>query len=454
MKKLTLILFVALAFEATAQSTLIKNVSIFDGTSDQLATGQDVLVENNLIKQIGSNLSPADSTLVIDGAGRTLMPGMIDSHFHFGVYTPININARQSVNEFMAGSLSMVRGESMLMRGFTTVRDLGGPSTYLRKLWDPGMAPGPRVYGAEQMITQTGGHGDFRGLTNVNPNLEGTGAYHWYERHLAIIADGPAEFTRAAREAFRNGADFFKVFVSGGVSSEFDPIHALQSTPAELEAVVLIANQNQTYVTAHCQTAAGANHAIDAGVKMLEHVPMIGDNEEDIEKVAKRIKDEGIWIQFNNGAVLGRTPAELEASMSPASFQKALAAIESIDLAVKTFAKYEVPFVLGTDAVAQWGEQSLQADIGAWTAEFNTAMKYYDNLSVLQGVTLNGGLVAKMTGPNNPYPAGSIGVIEEGAYADILLINGNPLEDPMILMDAEKNMPFIMKDGIVFKNEL
>ena len=324
----------------------------------------------------------------------------------------------------------------------------------MRKLWDPALAPGPRVYGAEQMITQSGGHGDFRGLTNVNPNLEGAGAYHWYERHLAIIADGPAEFTRAAREAFRNGADFFKVFVSGGVSSEFDPIHALQSTPAELEAVVLIAEQNQTYVTAHCQTAAGAHHAMDAGVKMLEHVPMIGDSQEDIEKVAKRIKKTGTWIQFNNGAVLGRSKEELKAAMPPASFEKALMAIDSIDLAVKTLAKHEVPFVLGTDAVAPWGASSLAADIGAWTAEFNTALKYYDNLSVLQSVTLNGGLVAKMTGPNNPYPNGAIGVIEEGAYADILLIDGNPLEDPMLLMDAENNMHFIMKDGIVYKNTL
>ena len=129
-------------------------------------------------------------------------------------------------------------------------------------------------------------------------------------------------------------------------------------------------------------------------------------------------------------------------------------AIDSIDLAVKTFAKYQVPFVLGTDAVAPWGQASLAADVGAWKAEFETALKYYDNLSVLQSVTLNGGLVASMTGPNNPYPKGDIGVIAEGAYADILLIDGNPLEDPMILMDAEKNMPFIMKDGLIYKNTM
>ena len=431
---------------------LFTNVNVFDGTSEELAMGVDVLVEGNMIKQVAPSIQAAGASL-IDGGGRTLMPGMIDSHMHFAVYTPANIQARQSVNEYMAGSLSLVRGEAMLMRGFTTARDLGGPSTYLRKLFDPGLAPGPRVYGAEQMITQSGGHGDFRGLTNVNPNLEG-GPIHWYERHLAIIADGPDEFTRAAREAFRNGADFFKVFVSGGVSSEFDPIHALQSTPAELEAVVLIANQNQTYVTAHCQTAAGANHAIDAGVRMLEHVPMIGDSEDDIRDVARRIKRAGTWIQFNNGAVLGRSPEELKASMSAASFEKALMAIESIDTAVRVFADLEVPFVLGTDAVAPWGEASLAADAGAWGAEFETALKYYDNLSVLKAVTLNGGLVAKMTGPNNPYPAGDIGVIKEGAYADILLINGNPLDDPMIVVDAENNMPLIMKDGVIYKNTL
>ncbi|MGI9242711.1 MAG: amidohydrolase family protein, partial [Verrucomicrobiales bacterium] len=173
---------------------LFTNVSIFDGKSAELKKGS-VLIEDNMIKSVGADLKAPEGATTIDGGGRTLMPGMIDSHFHFAGYTPFNIQARQNVTEFMVGGLSMVRGESMLMRGFTTVRDTGGPSTYLRKLFDPGMAPGPRVYGSEAMITQTGGHGDFRGLTNVNPKLEG-GPLHWYERHLAIFADGPTEVRR------------------------------------------------------------------------------------------------------------------------------------------------------------------------------------------------------------------------------------------------------------------
>ena len=136
---------------------------VFDGRHGDRLENASVLVQGNLIKAVSTDAITAPEATLIDGGGRTLMPGLIDSHVHFSAYTPIAIQGRQNVSEFMVGALATVRGEAMLMRGFTTVRDTGGPSTYLRKLFDANLAPGPRVYGAEAMISQTGGHGDFQG---------------------------------------------------------------------------------------------------------------------------------------------------------------------------------------------------------------------------------------------------------------------------------------------------
>ncbi len=449
---LVLVLPLAGAAETDSSRILFTNVNVFDGSSEKLAEGLEVLVEGNLIEAVGPDIDAGDAQ-VIDGGGRTLMPGLIDSHVHFSAYTPIAIQGRQNVDEFMVGALATVRGEAMLMRGFTTVRDTGGPSTYLRKLFDANLAPGPRVYGAEAMISQTGGHGDFRGLTNDNPHF-GDGPQHWYERRLGYIVDGPHEFARAARESFRNGADFFKVFVSGGVSSEFDPIHAVQSTPEELAAVVQVARQAKTYVTAHCHTAEGVHHALDAGVHMLEHVPMIGNTPEEIEQAVRRIVDNDVFVEFNTGTVLGRSLDELKAMLSPESYPKVIPAILAYRAALRAFADQGAKFVYGTDLVAPWGEETLDTERRLQLAEFGIYMEFFDNLSVLKSATLWGGEVAAMTGPNNPYPQGRLGVIEEGAYADILLVNGNPLDDPAMLADHAANLHLIMKDGAIFKNSL
>ena len=439
--------------QASPSQTLFTKVHVFNGMDGERLENANVLVEGNIIKTVSTEAIEAPNAEIIDGGGRTLMPGLIDSHVHFSVYTPIAIQGRQNVSEFMVGALATVRGEAMLMRGFTTVRDTGGPSTFLRKLFDSNLAPGPRVYGAEAMISQTGGHGDFRGLTNENPHFS-DGPQHWYERHLGYIVDGPHEFARAARESFRNGADFFKVFVSGGVASEFDPIHAVQSTPEELAAVVEVAEQAKTYVTAHCHTAEGVHHALDAGVHMLEHVPMIDNTPQEIEQAVRRIVEEDVFVEFNTATVLGRSLDELQAILSPESFEKVGLAIRSYRAALRAFAEHGAKFVYGSDLVAPWGVGTLATEDKLQLAEFGIYMEFFDNLSVLKSATLWGGEVAAMTGPNNPYPNGRLGIIEEGAYADILLVKGNPLDDPSLLAQSAANLHFIMKDGIVFKNAL
>jgi len=444
----------AFAADSNSDQTLIKNVRIFTGENDRLINGKELLIENNLIVAIGEDLSTTKEGIVIDGGGRTLMPGLIDSHVHMGAYMPFATVGRADVNEFMSGSMGVARGHAMLMRGFTTIRDTGGPSVHLRDVFDTGFVPGPRVYSAEAMITQTGGHGDMRGRTDKNPYYLG-GYQHWYEQHFGIIADGRAEWLKAGRENFRNGADFFKIHLSGGVSSQFDPIHAAQMVEEEIEAILEVAANAQTYVTAHCHTIACANVAVDTGVHMLEHTPLMLGSELEREAVVKKIVKAGMPVELNTAVVLADGQEEAYKNiLPPEQVSKLMMAINSYRNALRLLAKHNAKIVYGTDLVSTYGRPAMDVEAKLQHAEWAVLVEYFDNLTVLKAATLHGGEVAAMTGPNNPYPDGPLGVIKEGAYADILLINGNPLEDPTILANYVDNISFIMKDGVIYKNEL
>lgn len=436
------------------ERTLFRNINLFTGENEKLIENSSVLVEGNLITAVGSDLEAGADVIVIDGEGRTLMPGLIDSHVHMGVYMPFNTVGRADINEFMSGSMSVARGHAMLMRGFTTIRDTGGPSIHLRDVFDHGYVPGPRVYGAEAMITQTGGHGDMRGRTDKNPFYVG-GVRHWYEEHFGILADGRAEWLKAGRENYRNGADFFKIHLSGGVSSQFDPLHAAQMLPEELEAILDVARNAQTYVTAHCHTIACANVAVDSGVHMLEHTAMMLGTEREREAVIRKIVKKGMPVELNTAVVLADGQEEAyKAILPPEQVEKLMLAINSYRSALELLAKHKARIVYGTDLVSPYGQKSLDTEARLQHAEWAVLKKYFDHLTVLKAATLHGGEVAAMTGPNNPYPKGLLGVIRKGAYADILLVAGDPLEDPEILADHANNINLIMKDGVIYKNEL
>lgn len=442
------------AEDLSTDQTLFRNVRIFTGENEKLTSGVSVLVEGNLIKAIGTDLSTNSNTKLVDGGGRTLMPGLIDSHVHMGVYMPLNTVGRADVTEFMASAMGVARGHAMLMRGFTTIRDTGGPSVHLRDVFDPGYIAGPRVYGSEAMLSQTGGHGDGRGRTDKNPYYIG-GHEHWYEQHLGMLADGRAEWLKAGRENYRNGADFFKIHLSGGVGSQFDPLHAAQMVPEEIEAILDVARNAQTYVTAHCHTIACANVAVDAGVHMLEHAALIGGSEREREAVVKKIAAKGMPVELNTAVVLADGQEEMYKSiLPPEQVEKLMIAINAYRSAITLLAKHKAKIVYGTDLVSPYGEPTMDTEARLQHAEWAVLKQYFDHLTVLKAATLHGGEVAAMTGPNNPYPKGPLGVIKAGAYADILLVSGDPLEDPTILADYENNINLIMKDGVVYKDDL
>ncbi len=438
---------VSVAAQDEPSRTLFTNVHVFDGMTDGRIENASVLVEGNLIKSVSENSIDAAGATVIDGGGRTLMPGLIDSHVHLSLYTPFAAS-RQNIDPYMAAILAAERYEAMLLRGFTTVRDLGGYTSYLNKGQNEGFLNGPRLYGAGRFISQTSGHGDMRAWNDPHPNIEGNGVTNYWEQYHTTIADGPDEVLRAGRISLRNGAHFLKIFTSGGVTSEFDPLHMTQYTPEEVQAAVQAADQWKTYVTAHAFTDEAVRLAVENGAKGVEHAPLI------TEDTAKMLEEKGIFVELNVATILGRSLEELEAVMSPASFAKVKIAIEGQLVALEAIAKYpDTKVVYGSDLVSPWGQATLQAEQALHLAEFPFYAEYFGNFRALRAATGTGGELAALTGPNNPWQEGPLGVIQEGAYADILLVDGNPLEDIMI-MTSDENFDLIMKDGVIYKNEL
>jgi imidazolonepropionase-like amidohydrolase len=255
------------AEEGKTAQVLIKNVSIFDGSSDELVTSQDVLVEGKLIKQIGVDLKASDNSIVIDGSGRTMTPGFIDMHQHLMLGGPNGLfSTGESIDFATAGAIAAQNMYAhLLMKGITTVRDIGGNSLGLAKGVRMGWMTGPRIYSSGPPIGPLGGHGDVGGW---NQHLSQDESVLMGNLATTSTVD---EVIKQARWNFRKGAAFLKVMPGGGVSTEYDPLEVISLTLDEMKAAVAIAEDQKTYVAAHAYRDDAVNRAIDAGVKVIEH---------------------------------------------------------------------------------------------------------------------------------------------------------------------------------------
>ena len=444
---LFLALFLALPQSLPAEDSvsrfLFTNVSVFDGNSDELAKGVEVLVEGNLIKATGRELD-ADNAQVIDGAGRTLLPGLHDMHTHIALLRQVT-ESRNSLSLPYLGAVAAARLEGMLMNGFTTIMDAGGPAQFAQRLVDEGIFKGPRIYPSEAMISQTSGHGDFRTATEVHPNLPGNRTHPW-DSQFSCIADGETEIRRCVRQNLRRGASQVKIMAGGGVSSQFDPVHSRQSSPAETRAAVEAAAAWDTFVIAHAFTDASVKEAVESGVKYIVHGPFI------TEKTARFMADSGVYLGPTLAAVYA-TPWEVfETMLTPASLRKLKPVYDTYPSAMKAAVKAGVTMVYGSDIVPP-PTQTAAFDDKA-NSEFTYLTRYMSNAEALKAATGNAGRLIQETGQNNPYPLGETGVIRSGAYADILLVDGDPLEDISVMTDPDENFDLIMKDGVIYKNAL
>ena len=418
--------------------TLFQNVRIFDGKNAALSAPSNVLVIGNTIARISVNPITVDANAnvrVIAANGRVLMPGLIDAHWHaFMAATPqpLLMTADASYLHLLAAR----QAEATLMRGFTTVRDLGGPVFGLKRAIDEGVMIGPRIYPSGAFISQTSGHGDFRFSFEV-PRTLGGPLSHSEVEGVAAIADSPDEVRLRAREQLRQGASQIKLMAGGGVASPYNPIESTQYTEAEIRAAVEAAENWGTYVTVHAYTPRAIRQAVAAGVKCVEHGQLID------EPTAKLLADKGIWWSLQPFL----DDEDASPLVNPVSQKKALEVFAGTDNAYKLAKKYKVKTAFGTDALFDARVASRQG------AQLAKLLRWYTPAEALKIATGDNGELMALSGFINPYP-GKLGVVEEGALADLLLVDGNPLENIKLIEDPDKNFLVIMKDGRIYKNAL
>jgi imidazolonepropionase-like amidohydrolase len=438
--KLVISAFAAISLTSAAfaaEQTLIKNVKIWDGTSTDLSNNQDVLIEGELIKSIGSGLKVAADVEVIDGQGKTMIPGLIDMHSHFCIQEGMLVG-RDGYDQMAMGARAHLSMMQYLDQGFTTARSAGCNDLGIAKAINNGLLPGPRIYPAGGFLSQTGGHAD-TGSFNDQP-----GAVDDLERHgFGYIVDGKTEVRRAARQNFRAGATHVKLMAGGGVASEFDPLHATQFSVEEFEAAVEVAKDYGTYAIVHAYHDRSVNRAIDAGVRVIEHNFLVS------EKTIKRMKKEGV-------ALSAQAVMSLEAFGDPDSItffsadQKAKAqkVNSGATQMFKWALKHDLLIVTGGDMFGP-AYNNRQADNMVWMKEVGAKP-----LQIMKMGTSNAAEVLTWSGGMNPYKYGALGVIKKGAYADLILIDGNPLKNIEVLNEYKTKFKLIMKNGQVHKNTL
>lgn len=440
MRSVAVIFSLLVAGAVQAQSTsdiLITNVSVFDGQNQDLIVDASVLIEGNTIKTVSTGKMDLGDATVIDGKGGTLMPGMIDNHWHVSfAEIPVDILAVGDVSEVaLRGAIG---AEATVMRGFTTVRDMGGNPFAIKKLVDAGELVGPRIYPSGPPISQTSGHFDFRSKNAVPANPADPLDY-WERNAILMTADGVPEVTKRVREALRMGATQIKLAAGGGTSSSFDPLDVQQYTLEEIRAAVEVASTWNTYVTVHAYTPTAVQTAIEAGVKVVEHGQLLED------ETMALLAEKDIWLSLQPFVI--EDDSEYAANPFVKAKQKVM--VQGTAKAYELAKKHGLKVAFGTDVLFSPGGGIQQNKMVALLGSHFDYTPY----EALRMVTYDNAQLLKLSGPRDPYPEEK-GIIAEGALADLIIVAGNPLDDLSLVADPDQNFDLIMKDGVIHKNTL
>ncbi|PZX19858.1 imidazolonepropionase-like amidohydrolase [Palleronia aestuarii] len=403
--------------------TLLKNARIVDGTAPEPTDPVTIVIEDGRIRDVGPDAGIAEAD-VLDMDGLTVMPGLIDCHVHV-IATTANLGLNAALPSSLVAARSSLLMRDMLMRGFTTVRDLGGADRGLQIAVEEGAFLGPRLVICGKALSQSGGHTDYRGPYDSRD-------VGWYAQSLGSmgrICDGVPEVQRAVREELKNGAQFVKAMADGGVSSPSDPVGYLVFSVEELKAMVEIARGFGTYASGHLYADEAIVRALDCGFECIEHGNLMSDAT--IARVARK----GIPVVPTNITydVLARSGAEF--GLQPESVAK----IEDVrEAGLERLEKMHAAGVLmgyGSDLLG--GMQAEQS------GEFPLRGRFLPADAVIRSATVDAARVLRMEG--------QIGTIAPGAFADIVAVDGNPLADLDLLTGQGAHMPLIMKDGAVVK---
>jgi len=407
-------------------ATLFENAQILDGRAEGALPGH-VLVEDGLIKEVSDAPIKAAAARRIDLRGRTLMPGLIDAHVHV-IASMVNLGQNALLPDALIAHRSAKIMHAMLLRGFTTIRDLGGAMQGLRMARDEGLFDAPRMVICGKAISSTGGHSDARGRLDTRDNA-------WIEGRLGAlgrIADGVDALRRACREEIKAGADYIKIMANGGVASPTDPIAFLGYSRAELLAAVEEAELAQTYVAAHLYTDQAIARAVECGVLSLEHCNLI------TEATARKAAAAGAiacptLVTYealkNEGASLG-LPAASVAKIDDVR----LAGLESIE----KMQRAGLTMAFGTDLLGEMHRHQSE--------EFVIRGRVLPAIEVIRSTTVHAAKLLRMEG--------RIGTVAPGAYGDLVVVEGDPLKDLSLLTHQGQHLPAIMQDGRFVKDQL
>ena len=414
-------------------AVLFQNVRIFDGKNGALSPPSNVLVRDNRIEKISAAAVTADAQ-VINGGGRVLMPGLIDAHWHAMLVRPTPASALASDVGY-TNLLAAAEATSTLMRGFTTVRDMGGPAFALKRAIDEGLVAGPRIYPSGAIITITSGHGDFRQLSDL-PRTIGGMLSRMEKIGGSMVADSPDEVRVRAREQLMQGATQVKLTAGGGVASPFSPLDVSTFTEPELRAAVEAADNWGTYVATHAYTPVSIQRSIAAGVRCIEHGHLMDD------ATARLMAEKGIWLSTQPFLDVATA-----SGLGPAEQDKMRQVVSGTDRVYALAKKYGIKTAFGTDVLFA---PALAERQGAMLVSLT---RWYKPAEALIMATSTNAELLGLSGLRNPYP-GRLGVVEEGALADLLLVDGNPIENIRLIEDPAKNFLVIMKAGKIYKNLL
>jgi imidazolonepropionase-like amidohydrolase len=421
----------ALAQPQAPQDTLFRNVRVLDVVNGRLGEPTSVLVRGNTIAAIGAVPNPPAGVRTIDGKSRTLMPGLIDVHVHltFGALLLTDLYNPNTTPEQL-GAASGKSARDMLLRGFTSVRDMGGPIFPLKRAIDSGKAQGPRIWASGATISQTSGHGDFRTPDERARRFFGKPSRAEQEG-ATFIADGRDDVLTATRENLRMGASQIKIMGGGGTSSAYDPIDVTQYTLDEMKAAVEAAADWNTYVAVHAYTPRAVRRAIEAGVKCIEHGQLLD------EPTVKLMAQKGVWLSAQN--LIPDSP-----NMTAERREKRKGVIEGNARIWPMAKKHRVKLAWGTDLL-------FEPELNSEQNRLMLPLKqWFSAAEIIRLVTYNNAELLALSGPRAPYQ-GRLGVVETGALADLLLVEGNPLANVDLLADPAKNFAAIMKDGVIYK---
>ncbi|MEZ8274136.1 amidohydrolase family protein [Vibrio splendidus] len=392
---------------------LITNANVFNGVDNNLIENVSILIEDNLITQIGE-IDPTIADETIDAQGGTVMPGLIDAHVHITLSTPFNVIDTMTREEVAIRSAKI--SEEMLMRGFTTIRDVAGNTLGLKNSIDKGYATGPRILPSMAAISQTCGHSDYRQNQAQERLANGHEDSPMMKLGAMKVADGRSEVLKAVREQLFMGASQIKIMAGGGASSTFDPLDTLQFTSEEMKAAVDAASDYGTYVAAHIHTSDAMRRAAEAGVMSFEHATIMDDD------IAEIIKEKGIWVipSYFTSSLIAERKIPLP---NEETYRKTERVGKAMFKSAELIKKYDIQNIaFGTDCVGETNVHATQLN------ELGAIEQVFDTITALRMATSNCGRLFEMSTYQHPYQEGKLGQIVEGAYADLLIIDGNPLE--------------------------